>query len=142
MEHCYCYFGRGLTKVSCSIEETDPLPPPHTHIQVTGFSPPKPCVSFAHFGFEEELLTLIRKSEFSQPTPIQSQVGLLPFLPLSPSSLHSPSPPFLLLVASPLSFPFSLFLLLPSQTFLSLPPFPFPFLPLPPLPSIFLGWNL
>ncbi len=41
--------------------------------QVTGFSPPRPCVSFAHFGFDEALLSLIRKSEFAKPTGIQSQ---------------------------------------------------------------------
>ena len=48
-------------------------------LQVSGFSPPKPCVSFAHFGFDEEMMRLIRKLEFSQPTPIQVQV-----CPLSP----------------------------------------------------------
>ena len=41
--------------------------------QVSGYSPPKPCVSFGHFGFDNELMALIRKSEFTQPTPIQSQ---------------------------------------------------------------------
>ena len=30
-------------------------------------------MSFAHFGFDDELMALIRKSEFSQPTAIQSQ---------------------------------------------------------------------
>jgi hypothetical protein len=40
-------------------------------IKVSGASPPKPVSSFAHFGFEETLLKAIRKSEFSQPTPIQ-----------------------------------------------------------------------
>ena len=30
-------------------------------------------MAFAHFGFDDELVALIRKSEFSQPTPIQSQ---------------------------------------------------------------------
>lgn len=42
-------------------------------VRVTGFTPPRLCVSFAHFGFSEELMALIRKSEFSQPTPVQSQ---------------------------------------------------------------------
>ncbi|XP_064401844.1 ATP-dependent RNA helicase DDX42-like [Halichondria panicea] len=42
-------------------------------LKVTGFSPPRPCVSFAHFGFDEALLSLIRKSEFAKPTGIQSQ---------------------------------------------------------------------
>lgn len=42
-------------------------------IRVSGASPPKPVSSFAHFGFEEKLLKAIRKSEFTQPTPIQAQ---------------------------------------------------------------------
>ena len=40
-----------------------------------GFDPPKPCVSFGHFGFDEQLMVLIRKSEFTTPTPIQAQVS-------------------------------------------------------------------
>jgi len=40
-------------------------------IRVSGASPPKPVSSFAHFGFDEALMKAIRKSEFSQPTPIQ-----------------------------------------------------------------------
>ncbi|KAH7639632.1 ATP-dependent RNA helicase ddx42 [Dermatophagoides farinae] len=42
-------------------------------IRVSGPSPPKPCSSFAHFGFDEPLMKLIRKMEFTQPTPIQAQ---------------------------------------------------------------------
>ncbi|XP_065839605.1 ATP-dependent RNA helicase DDX42-like [Oscarella lobularis] len=42
-------------------------------IKVGGASVPKPCISFAHFGFDENLMKSIRKSEFSQPTSIQSQ---------------------------------------------------------------------
>lgn len=42
-------------------------------IRVSGFTPPRPCVSFAHFGFDERMMNLIRKSEFSTPTPIQAQ---------------------------------------------------------------------
>jgi ATP-dependent RNA helicase DDX42 len=41
--------------------------------RVSGASPPKPVSSFANFSFDEALLKAIRKSEFSQPTPIQSQ---------------------------------------------------------------------
>ena len=41
--------------------------------QVTGYSPPRPCVSFAHFNFDSSLLDIIKKSEFTTPTPIQSQ---------------------------------------------------------------------
>ena len=42
-------------------------------VRVSGASPPKPVSSFGHFGFDESLMKAIRKSEFSQPTPIQSQ---------------------------------------------------------------------
>ena len=42
-------------------------------IRVAGAVPPKPVSSFAHFGFDEVLMKAIRKSEFSQPTPIQAQ---------------------------------------------------------------------
>ncbi len=42
-------------------------------IRVSGASPPKPVSSFGHFGFDDTLLKAIRKSEFTQPTPIQSQ---------------------------------------------------------------------
>ncbi|OQV11881.1 ATP-dependent RNA helicase DDX42 [Hypsibius exemplaris] len=42
-------------------------------IKVTGVSPPRPVASFAHFNFDELLMNAIRKSEFTQPTPIQAQ---------------------------------------------------------------------
>ncbi|XP_065203685.1 ATP-dependent RNA helicase DDX42 [Planococcus citri] len=42
-------------------------------IKVTGPDPPNPVTSFAHFGFDEPLMKIIRKSEYSQPTPIQAQ---------------------------------------------------------------------
>lgn len=42
-------------------------------VKVTGLKPAKPVTSFAHFGFDELLMSVIRKSEFSQPTPIQAQ---------------------------------------------------------------------
>lgn len=42
--------------------------------QVSGAAPPKPCTSFAHFNFDEQLMHQIRKSEYTQPTPIQCQV--------------------------------------------------------------------
>ncbi|XP_067220905.1 ATP-dependent RNA helicase DDX42-like, partial [Chanodichthys erythropterus] len=41
--------------------------------QVSGAAPPKPATSFAHFGFDEQLMHQIRKSEYTQPTPIQCQ---------------------------------------------------------------------
>ena len=43
--------------------------------QVSGAAPPKPSTSFAHFGFDEQLMHQIRKSEYTQPTPIQCQVS-------------------------------------------------------------------
>lgn len=42
-------------------------------IKVSGPSPPAPVSSFAHFGFDESLMKAIRKSEYTQPTPIQAQ---------------------------------------------------------------------
>ncbi|RWS26059.1 ATP-dependent RNA helicase DDX42-like protein, partial [Leptotrombidium deliense] len=42
-------------------------------IRVLGASPPKPVTSFAHFGFDEQLMKIIRKQEYTQPTPIQAQ---------------------------------------------------------------------
>lgn len=45
----------------------------HLGIRVTGPVPPKPVTSFGHFGFDEALVKVIRKLEYTQPTPIQSQ---------------------------------------------------------------------
>lgn len=42
-------------------------------LRVTGISIPKPVCSFAHFQFDEKLMNTIRKSEFTNPTPIQAQ---------------------------------------------------------------------
>lgn len=42
-------------------------------ITVSGNSPPKPVCSFAHFKFDEKLMKIIRRSEYTQPTPIQAQ---------------------------------------------------------------------
>ncbi|KAK9501901.1 hypothetical protein O3M35_012537 [Rhynocoris fuscipes] len=42
-------------------------------IRVSGANPPKPVTSFGHFGFDEPLMKAIRKSEYTQPTPIQAQ---------------------------------------------------------------------
>lgn len=42
-------------------------------IKVSGASIPKPVSSFGHLGFPESLMRAIRKSEFTQPTPIQAQ---------------------------------------------------------------------
>lgn len=42
-------------------------------IKVTGPVPPKPVSSFGHFGFDEGLMKVIRKLEYTQPTPIQAQ---------------------------------------------------------------------
>ncbi|XP_012991348.2 ATP-dependent RNA helicase DDX42 isoform X1 [Esox lucius] len=43
------------------------------NLRVSGAAPPKPSTSFAHFGFDEQLMHIIRKSEYTQPTPIQCQ---------------------------------------------------------------------
>ncbi|XP_049924099.1 ATP-dependent RNA helicase DDX42 isoform X4 [Epinephelus moara] len=43
------------------------------NLRVSGAAPPKPCTSFAHFNFDEQLMHQIRKSEYTQPTPIQCQ---------------------------------------------------------------------
>uniref|UniRef100_A0A1I8EU04 RNA helicase n=1 Tax=Wuchereria bancrofti TaxID=6293 RepID=A0A1I8EU04_WUCBA len=43
------------------------------NLKVAGFNPPKPVTAFAHFGFDEALMNVIRKSEYEHPTPIQSQ---------------------------------------------------------------------
>lgn len=42
-------------------------------IRVSGESPPKPVCSFAHFKFDEQLMRVIRRSQYTQPTPIQAQ---------------------------------------------------------------------
>ena len=42
--------------------------------QIRGVNVSHPVVSFAHFGFDERLMKTLRKSEFTTPTPIQSQV--------------------------------------------------------------------
>ena len=42
--------------------------------QVSGALPVRPSISFAHFGFDEQLMGAIRKLEYTQPTPIQCQV--------------------------------------------------------------------
>lgn len=42
-------------------------------IKVSGADAPRPVSSFAHFGFDEQLLHCIRKSDFSSPTPVQAQ---------------------------------------------------------------------
>ncbi|KAL3831435.1 hypothetical protein ACJMK2_023186 [Sinanodonta woodiana] len=42
-------------------------------IRVSGLNPPKPITSFAHLGFDENLIGAIRKAEYTQPMPIQAQ---------------------------------------------------------------------
>lgn len=42
-------------------------------IKVMGAAVPAPICSFAHFGFDEQLMKVIRKSEYVSPTPIQAQ---------------------------------------------------------------------
>uniref|UniRef100_A0A183E9M7 RNA helicase n=1 Tax=Gongylonema pulchrum TaxID=637853 RepID=A0A183E9M7_9BILA len=43
------------------------------NIKVAGLNPPKPVTAFAHFGMDEPLMNVIRKSEYEHPTPIQAQ---------------------------------------------------------------------
>ncbi|KAJ3359138.1 hypothetical protein GGF32_009585 [Allomyces javanicus] len=42
-------------------------------IRVWGSDVPRPCVSFAHFGFDEDLVAAISRSQFESPTAIQMQ---------------------------------------------------------------------
>ncbi|KAK9885456.1 hypothetical protein WA026_010952 [Henosepilachna vigintioctopunctata] len=42
-------------------------------IKVSGNNAPKPVSSFAHFNFDDKLLKVIIKAEYSTPTPIQAQ---------------------------------------------------------------------
>ena len=42
--------------------------------QVSGSESTRPAVSFVHFGFDAHLMSVIRKSEYAKPTPIQAQV--------------------------------------------------------------------
>lgn len=42
-------------------------------IKVSGKSIPKPVCSFAHYNFDERLMRVIRRSDYTQPTPIQAQ---------------------------------------------------------------------
>ncbi|MEQ2200415.1 hypothetical protein XENOCAPTIV_028946, partial [Xenoophorus captivus] len=55
---------------------------------VSGAAPPKPCTSFAHFGFDEQLMHQIRKSEYTQPTPIQCQGRLIDHVKKKATSLQ------------------------------------------------------
>ena len=43
-------------------------------VQVSGIMPPKPTSSFAHFGFDEQLMKTVRKAKYTTPMPIQAQV--------------------------------------------------------------------
>ncbi|KAF9961382.1 ATP-dependent RNA helicase ddx42 [Mortierella alpina] len=42
-------------------------------MRVTGADVAKPCISFAHFGFEEALMETIRRAGYSEPSGIQRQ---------------------------------------------------------------------
>ncbi|XP_041979000.1 ATP-dependent RNA helicase DDX42 [Aricia agestis] len=41
-------------------------------VKISGPDPPKPVSSFGHLGFDEQLMKAIRRSEYTQPTPIQA----------------------------------------------------------------------
>ncbi|KAI0989342.1 hypothetical protein GJ496_005566 [Pomphorhynchus laevis] len=43
------------------------------NIKATGYDVPRPVASFAHFGFDKQLMTIIQRQDFTQPSPIQSQ---------------------------------------------------------------------
>lgn len=42
-------------------------------LHVTGSNPPKPCISFAHFGFDEDLMDAIARCGYTEPSGIQRQ---------------------------------------------------------------------
>lgn len=42
-------------------------------LQVAGDQVPKPCVSFAHFGFDDDLMAAIIKAGYTEPSTIQKQ---------------------------------------------------------------------
>ncbi|CEI91338.1 hypothetical protein RMCBS344292_05633 [Rhizopus microsporus] len=42
-------------------------------ITVSGYNVPKPCISFAHFGFDEDLMNAIVKAGYTEPSAIQRQ---------------------------------------------------------------------
>ncbi|RCH93887.1 hypothetical protein CU098_000956, partial [Rhizopus stolonifer] len=42
-------------------------------LHVTGHQVPKPCVSFGHFGFDEDLLNAVVKAGYTEPSAIQKQ---------------------------------------------------------------------
>ncbi|KAI8883139.1 DEAD-domain-containing protein [Backusella circina FSU 941] len=42
-------------------------------VHVTGHAIPKPCISFAHFGFDEDLMNAIIKANYTEPSAIQKQ---------------------------------------------------------------------
>lgn len=42
-------------------------------MRVSGADVAKPCISFAHFGFEEALMEMIRRAGYSEPSGIQRQ---------------------------------------------------------------------
>lgn len=46
----------------------------HLSFQVSGILAPKPVSSFAHFGFDDKLMKVIRKQGYEHPTSIQAQV--------------------------------------------------------------------
>lgn len=49
-------------------------------VKVSGADPPRPAVSFVHFGFDGHLMGVIRRSEYAKPTSIQAQVRNMLFI--------------------------------------------------------------
>lgn len=60
-------------------EDIEILTPPQVEelkknlgVKISGPDPPRPVSSFAHLGFDEQLMRAIRRSEYTQPTPVQA----------------------------------------------------------------------
>lgn len=43
------------------------------NLQVSGYNVAKPCFSFGHFGFDEDLLNAVAKAGYTEPSAIQKQ---------------------------------------------------------------------
>lgn len=76
-EIVYPAFGKDFYKEHADIETLNALEVVELRnklgLKVSGFNPPKPVSSFAHFGFDSHTMATIRKQEYTKPTPIQAQ---------------------------------------------------------------------
>ncbi|KAG5463151.1 MAG: hypothetical protein BJ554DRAFT_1456 [Olpidium bornovanus] len=57
-------------------KDVEPLP--SVDMRVSGSDVAKPCISFAHFGFDEALIDIIARCGYTEPTGIQRQVRRAP----------------------------------------------------------------